>query len=466
MSYQETAAAIVQHIGGKENIKSFTHCVTRLRFTLVDEAKADIDAIKGVSGVLNVVISSGQYQVVIGAAVGDVYKEAAKLVGDAAPAPASAAPAPASPAAGKKKLTAGGLAKQALDTLIACFVPCISALAGAGMIKVMVVLLSFANILSADSSTYTILNTIGDGIFYFLPFFVAFNAAKKMEVDIFLAMSLAAIVLHPNLAALGEAGSSVSFLAFGMKIMDYSAQALPMVFGVWLLKYADKLADKLSPKIVKVFLRPMISLLITAPVVLLLIGPAALALGNAFFAACQFMQAWGWLAVAINAVLFPIMVLTGTHNATIPLIVQMFATQGFDAIFLPCGMAANIAEAGAACAVALRTKNKELRSTGLSATLSALLGITEPALYGVNLRMKKPFFAMLAGAFIGGAYIGLIGLNAPAFVTPSVLTIAVFMGNGVNFLLGLSAIPLTFLVTFAVTWLMGFEDLPAVIEKK
>ena len=459
MNYQETAAAIVRHIGGKENVTNLTHCVTRLRFTLADESKADVDAIKAVPGVLNLVISSGQYQVVIGPAVGDVYKEAIKLVGTA-PAVTETAPAE------KQKVSIGGLAKQGLDTLIACFVPCISAIAGAGMIKVLVVLLSFAGILSADSSTYAILNTIGDGIFYFLPFFVAFNAARKMNVDIFLAMSLAAIVLHPNLAALGEAGSSVSFLAFGMKIMDYSAQALPMVFGVWLLKYVDKFADKVSPKIVKVFLRPMISLLITAPVVLLLIGPAALALSNVFFAACQLMQAWGWLAVAINAALFPVMVLTGTHNATIPLIIQMFATQGFDAIFLPCGMAANIAEAGAACAVALRTKNKELRSTGLSATLSALLGITEPALYGVNLRMKKPFFAMLIGAFIGGAYIGLVGLTAPAFVTPSILTIAVFMGNGVNFLLGLSTIPLTFIVTFAVTWLLGFEDLPATIEKK
>lgn len=454
MNYQETAAAIVQHIGGKENVTNLTHCVTRLRFTLADESKADVDAIKAVPGVLNLVISSGQYQVVIGPAVGDVYKEAIKLV---VTAPAATETAPAE----KQKVRIGGLAKQGLDTLIACFVPCISAIAGAGMIKVLVVLLSFAGILSADSSTYAILNTIGDGIFYFLPFFVAYNAARKMNVDIFLAMSLAAIVLHPNLAALGEAGSSVSFLAFGMKIMDYSAQALPMVFGVWLLKYVDKFADKVSPKIVKVFLRPMISLLITAPVVLLLIGPAALALSNVFFAACQLMQAWGWLAVAINAALFPVMVLTGTHNATIPLIIQMFATQGFDAIFLPCGMAANIAEAGAACAVALRTKNKELRSTGLSATLSALLGITEPALYGVNLRMKKPFFAMLIGAFIG-----LVGLTAPAFVTPSILTIAVFMGNGVNFLLGLSTIPLTFIVTFAVTWLLGFEDLPATIEKK
>ncbi len=461
MNYQETAAAIVRHIGGKENIQNVTHCVTRLRFILADESKVDAEALKAVPGVLKLVVSSGQYQVVIGAAVGDVYKETIKLV-DIENMAGTPMPAPEA----KRKRGIIGLPKQALDTLIACFVPSISVIAGAGMIKVLVVLLDFMHILPADSSTYAILNTIGDSVFYFLPFFVAYNAARKMDVDIYLAMALAAIVLHPNLAALGEAGSSVGFLAFSMKIMDYSAQALPMVFGVWLLKYVDKFADKISPKIVKVFLRPMISLLITASVILLLIGPAALVLSNLFFEFCQIMQAWGWLAVAINAALFPIMVLTGTHNATIPLIIQMFANQGFDAIFLPCGMAANIAEAGAACAVALKTKNRELRSTGLSATLSALLGITEPALYGVNLRMKRPFFAMLTGALIGGAYIGLVGLTAPAFVTPSILTIAVFMGNGVNFLLGLSTVPLTFFVTFAITWVMGFEDLPATIKAK
>lgn len=277
MNYQETAAAIVRHIGGKENVQNVTHCVTRLRFTLADESKVDAEALKAVPGVLKLVVSSGQYQVVIGAAVGDVYKETIKLVDIEN---MDGTPMPASETKGKRGII--GLPKQALDTLIACFVPSISVIAGAGMIKVLVVLLDFMHILPADSSTYAILNTIGDSVFYFLPFFVAYNAARKMDVDIFLAMALAAIVLHPNLAALGEAGSSIGFLAFSMKIMDYSAQALPMVFGVWLLKYVDKFADKVSPKIVKVFLRPMISLLITASVILLLIGPAALVLSNLF----------------------------------------------------------------------------------------------------------------------------------------------------------------------------------------
>lgn len=453
MNYEATASAIVEKIGGKQNISQMTHCVTRLRFVVKDAGKVDADGIKCIEGVLDLVVSSGQYQVVIGPAVEEVYKAALALVGDT--------PSSDQAALAKSKRTVGGLAKQALDTLVSCFTPSIPVIAGSGMVKVLVVLLSYAGILDASSSTYTILNTIGDGIFYFLPFVVAINAARKLDVDLFLSVALAAIVLHPNLTALGETGSVVRFLGFDMPIMNYSAQALPIIFGVWLLKYVDKFADKVSPSIVKVFLRPMLDLLIVAPVILLLIGPAAIWLSNLLFSACTLMQSWGWLAVGINALLFPLMVLTGTHNATIPLIIQLFATQGYDPIFLVCGLAANMAEAGAACAVALKTKNKALRSTGLSATFSALLGITEPALYGVNLRMKRPFISMLLGAFVGGVYCGMIGLQAPSFVTPSALTCAIFIPQGVNLLLGLSAVPVCFAVTFAITYLIGFEDLPA-----
>lgn len=453
IDYSALASEIIEKVGGKENICSVTHCVTRLRFTVKDSASVDLPRLQGTSGVLRLVISSGQYQLVIGPAVTDVYEEVMHILGD------DFLPSAAQSDSSHKDNKLVSLAKQGLDTLIACFIPCISAFSGAGMIKVLIVLLSYLGLLSSDSSTYTILNTIGDGVFYFLPFFVAYNAAKKMNVDLFLSMSLAAIIMHPNLSALGEAGSSVDFLCFGMKIMDYSAQALPIIFGVWILKYVDCFADKISPKIVKIFLRPMISLLITAPIVLLVVGPVALALSNLFFKVCAGMQSWGWLSVAINAVFFPLMVLTGTHNATIPLIIQMFSVQGFDPIFLPSGMAANIAQAGAACAVAVKTKNHELRSTGLSATLSALVGITEPALYGVNLRMKRPFLSMMIGAFIGGAYIGLLGMTAPAFVTPSLLTVAVF-SEQCGFLLALSSVPVTFIATFIITYLIGFEDIP------
>lgn len=449
MNVKQQANEIVTLVGGKQNIISVTHCVTRLRFHLVNEAIVDEEALKQMQGILGVAASGGQYQVIIGPAVKDVFMEVEALLGDEKKEKEKI----------KEKKTIKGLAKEALDTLISCFVPMIPAIAGSGMIKVLVVILNYLGILAMDSSTYVILNTIGDGIFYFLPFFVATNAAKKMEVDLFLSMVLAAILLHPNFNTLGESGSYVDFFGASMKLINYSAQALPVIFGVWLLKYVDRYTDKVSPNIVKVFLRPMLSILIVAPILLILIGPAAALLGDGFAVFCRIMNEWGWLAVGLNAALFPIMVLTGTHNATIPLLVQMFATQGFDSVFLPSGMAANIAEAGAAGAVAFKTKHKGLRGTAISASFSALLGITEPAMYGVNLRLKRPFIAMILGAMIGGCYIGLIGLTAPTFVTPSILTAPIFVGSGVNMLLGLSSIPVVYLITFIITYLIGFEDL-------
>lgn len=453
MKGKELARKIVRCVGGKENVLSVTHCVTRLRFELKDEGKVAAADLEKDSSIIGLARSGGQFQIIIGPDVDKVYQEVVKELGELP----KSAPTPAAKPEGNKLVN---LAKQGLDTLISCFVPAIPILAGSGMIKVLAVLLNFSGLLTTESSSYILLNMIGDGVFYFLPIIVAYNAAKKMNVDILLSLAIAVIIMHPTLLTLGDEGSMTSFFGASIKIINYSSQALPVIFGVWLLKYVDKFAEKVSPSLVKVFLRPMISLLIVAPIMLIIIGPAAALLGDGFFVLVNFMNNWGWLAVGLNAALFPIMVLTGTHNVTIPLLVQMFATQGFDLIFLPSGLAANIAEAGAAGAVAFKTKNKALKGTALSATISALLGITEPALYGVNLRLKKPFVAMLLGSLLGGCYIGFLGIAAPTFVTPSLLTIPIFAGTIPNFILGLSSIPVTFLITFIITYVIGFEDIP------
>lgn len=451
MNYKQLANKIVQYVGGKDNVISVIHCVTRLRFELKDESKVMKSKLENEKDIIGITNSSNQFQVIIGPEVDKVFKEVKEELGEIVVEPVSK---------NSEGFSLKNGAKQVLDTIINCFVPAIPVIAGSGMIKVLAVMLNFLGILTMDSSSYILLNMIGDGVFYFLPLIVAYTASKKMNVDVFLSLAIATILLHPTLATLGEVGTSTSFFGIGVQIINYGSQALPVIFGVWLLKYVDKFADKVSPSIVKVFLRPMISLLIVAPIMLIIIGPMAALLGEGFFVIVNYMNSWGWIAVGINAALFPIMVLTGTHNVTIPLLVQMFATQGFDSIFLPSGLAANIAEAGAAGAVALKTKNKALKGTAISATVSALLGITEPALYGVNLRLKKPFMAVLLGSLLGGFYIGLLGITAPAFVTPSILTIPIFAGTIPNFLLGLSSIPVTFLITFLITYVIGFEDIP------
>lgn len=451
MDYQKVASDVIRLVGGAENVKGVTHCVTRLRFTLVDESKADEATLKATQGVVGVVKQGGQFQVVIGPEVENVYNEVAPLVGGGQ-GEIAADDKPAKPQGIK------GYASAALDTLISCFTPLIPAIAGAGMVKVLVYILSTFGFIAGDSIEYQVLNTIGDGVYYFLPLMVAVTSANKMGTNPFLAMGLAGIMMHPNLLGLGEAGTQVPFFGAPLTIVNYSAQALPIILSVWLMKYVERFFNKITPALFKSFLPAMLTFLICGPIALIVIGPLGTILGNGFAVFVNIMNQWGWIAVGLNAAIFPFLVLTGMHNALIPLMIQMFMTQGFDAVLLPSGLCANLAEGAAAAAVAVRTKSKTMKSTAWSAAVSAVLGVTEPALYGVNLRLKKPFIGMVLGSLIGGCFAGVVHLTAYTFVSPSLLSLPIFAGPESNFMLSMLSVPVTLFVTFFVTYLLGFED--------
>ncbi len=326
------------------------------------------------------------------------------------------------------------------------------------MVKVLVYILSTFGLIAGDSIEYQVLNTIGDGVYYFLPLMVAVTAANKMGTNPFLAMGLAGIMMHPNLLGLGEAGTQVPFFGAPLTIVNYSAQALPIILSVWLMKYVERFFNKITPALFKSFLPAMLTFLVCGPIALIVIGPLGTILGNGFAVFCNIMNQWGWIAVGLNAALFPFLVLTGMHNALIPLMIQMFMTQGFDAVLLPSGLCANLAEGAAAAAVAVRTKSKTMKSTAWSAADSAVLGVTEPALYGVNLRLKKPFIGMVLGSLIGGCFAGVVHLTAYTFVSPSLLSLPIFAGPESNFMLSMLSVPVTLVVTFFVNYLLGFED--------
>lgn len=449
MNYKNVSQEILEKVGGRENVKNVSHCYTRLRFNLVNDSKADGQGIEAIDGVLNVMIASGQFQVVIGTEVDKVYEEFMKLMGESHESVHEV----------KKKKTVKEMINGVLDIFIECFTPIIPVIAGCGMIKVLCAVLLNFGLLSDQSSTYQILSIIGDSVFYFLPLFVGYTAAKKMNADPFIGMVLGAILLHPNFIALGAEGDEYSsFLSIPVKLMSYSAQALPVILSVWLMKYVDKFTQKICPSLVKVFLRPMLTLLIVAPIMLIVIGPLGGILGDYFQGFCNVMNSWGWVAVGLNAAIFPLLVLTGMHNALIPLMIQMFATQGFDAVLVPSGLIANIAEGGAAAAVALKSKNKNIKGTAMSACVSSLFGVTEPALYGINLRFKKPFIAVLLGSLIAGCFAGLMGITAYSFVSPSIVSLPIFAGEGSSFIWAIVSVVVSFVVTFIIAWVLGFDD--------
>lgn len=456
MDFEKAAQQIIKNVGGRKNIAELTHCYTRLRFSLNDNKLANSEAIEKIDGVMQVVEKGGQYQVVIGPDVASVYKVIVdnKMI-DQQDSSEDEGPK-------KNDEEKHGIKyyfDQALDVLISCFTPIIPVIAGSGMVKVLNAILVSTHVLTSNSPTYVVLNAIGDGIYYFLPFFVAITASKRLEADTFISMTIAAIMMYPKLMAIAAKGNGItSFMNIPMQLMDYSGQALPIIFIVILVKYVDKFADKVTPNLVKTFLRPMITLLISAPISLWVFGPAASYLSGMFNSFVQLMNQFGWLAVGLNAVLFPFLVLTGTHNALIPLMIQMFATQGFDAVLIPSGLAANIAESGAAAAVSAKTKDTSMKSTALGASISALFGITEPALYGVNLKLKRPFIGMLGGSLVGGIVGGLIHLKAIAFVSPSILSLPIFIGRGSNLITAIITVLVSFAASFVFVYLLGFKD--------
>lgn len=452
MNFMNLAKNVVKNLGTKENIVSTTHCVTRLRFTVLDKTRVKADEIKKIEGVAGFVDAGGQIQVIIGSKVEEAYKAVIEEIGVENSSNQYKED-------NTKKSDKNKPLSKALDFFISCFTPIIPAIAGCGMIKVLLTILSNYHLLSNESSTFKLLSIMGDSVYYFLPFFVAYTAAKKLNTSIFSAMVLAGIILHPNFGTLGAEGvQSVSLLGLSVKIVNYSAQALPIILAVWAMSYIERFADKVSPSMVKIFLKPMITILITGTLLLTVFGPLGAILGDIFAKFNQIMNQWGWIAVGINAAIFPLLVLTGMHNALIPLIITMFMTQGFDTILIPSGLASNIAQAGAAFAVALKSKNLNTKSTGMSATVSALCGITEPALYGINLRFKKPLYAAVAGAGIAGCFAGIFKLTAYNFVGPSLLSLPIFIGKGGNLIIPFATALVAFGATFAITWALGFKE--------
>ncbi|ETA81024.1 beta-glucoside-specific PTS transporter subunit IIABC [Youngiibacter fragilis] len=448
MNYKQTAAEILKNVGGKENISHFEHCSTRLRFSLVDSKKADVKKLESTEGVMAVKMT-GQCQVVIGNDVIEVYDEIMKLIGNAdLSSQASDKP--------KEKQKLGALV---LDFMVGIFQPLVPAIAGGGVLKSLLLLLSVAGIMATGSSTYKILSYIGDAPLYFLPIMVAITTANKLKVNSLVAMSAVAALILPNMTALLKEGTQL--FGFGVQNIAYAYQVFPAILTVLLYAQLEKFFTKVSPKSVRIFLVPMMSLLVTVPAALLLLGPAGFNFGQGFAAVILAIFAkMGWIAVGLLAAVLPFMVATGMHKAMLPYAISTFTQLGKEILYLPASLAHNIAESGACFGVAIRTRDKNLRSIAISAGISALFGITEPALYGVTLQNKKVLASVVIGSFVGGSYVGLVGLHAFAIVGPGLASISMFISetapnNIVNAIIGLA---ISFIVAFAAALVLGKDN--------
>lgn len=460
MDYKTVAANILKNVGGAENVTDLTHCFTRLRFVLKNEELANKAVIEKLEGVIQVVVAGGQFQVVIGTKVNKVYDEILPMVN----------------LSGEKvEAEKGSIWNSILQGISKIFTPLVPAIAASGLIKGLLAIASRMGWVADTNSTYILLNTASNVIFYFMPVFLAYTIAKTMKCNKINAMVLGAFLCHPVIDALIQDVSNPSTI-FGLpvikkaftigesvKVFSYVESVIPIILTVIALSYLEKLLKKIIPDMLEIVLVPGLSLIIMLPVMLVVLGPVGIYVGYAIQWLYQTLYSFSpILGGTIVGGLWGVCVIFGAHRALLPIGLNDVALTGTNTLMCFAG-SANFAQAGAALGIALKTKNKDMKQVAVAATIPAfLVGITEPAIYGCNLRLKKPMVcAVIAGA-VGGAIMGIGHAVNTGFANNGILTIMTYYGEGTlfsQFMAYLIGIVVAFVGAAALTYIVGFEDL-------
>lgn len=449
MDYSITAKEILDKVGGEANIVSVSHCMTRLRLTLKDESIVQDEEVKAIKGVVGIMKKAGQYQIIIGNDVANCYKEFVKL-GNFEKQQGSA------PVVKKETNPVSVI----LDAISGSMSPIIPAIIGAGMIQVLNIILGW--FLPADGQTMQLMSVIGNTAFYFLPVLVAYSAGRKFGANPVLVTAVVAILIHPNFVALTGAEGGIRFLGIPVTSFDYSSSIIPAILTAWVMSYIERLVDKITPAVTKNFLKPMLIILVSTPIAFLFLGPVGSFIGNGLAAVLVFVQSHASVAAyVIMAAAMPFIVMTGMHWAFIPVVFAALATPAGESLMLPAMLISNLAQGAACLAVAVKSKNSGLKQVAASSGVSALFaGVTEPGLYGVTMPLKKPLAAVCISSGITGLIAGIMGVAASSFASPSLLALPIFVHaeKANNFVMAIICAVLAIVLSFAVTWIMGFED--------
>lgn len=454
MDYQELSKSIIENVGGSENISSVVHCATRLRFTLRDNAKADEAALKRLKGVKGVMRQGAQFQVIIGTEVAELYPVLVETAG------LEAKPQVPDDDAPQKKESLGA---RLVNTLTSIFAPMLPAITGAGMMKAILAAVLAFGWLSTDSQTYIILNGMADATYHFLPFIAGWAAAKRFGVNPGITMAAAGLLMYPSFAELMSGSDPVAFFGLPVTKFDYTSSIIPIILIAYLQSFVEKFFYKHIPNAVKFFVAPLLTIFVDGVVGITILGPIGAWVGALVALALQWLVAnANILGCFLIGLLGPFIGLTGIHQSFTPITIAMFTQFGYDPLMFPATLACNMAQCGVALAAGLRCKNTENRSMALSASLSALMGITEPALFGVTTHSRKAFAsAMVAGA-AGGTLAGILGLKAFAISGPGLASIAMFLGgdNPVgNLVYALVVMGVTIAISFVVAWFLAGDVL-------
>lgn len=423
---RQIAEAVVKAVGGTANITSVTHCMTRLRFVLKDKSIPNKKEVEKIPGVMGVNIAGGQYQVIIGNSVGNVYKEVVAATGISDTAVGGDA---------AEHIEKVNPIVAALDFIAGCMTPLFTAIIAGGLVKVLLVIFgpTLLNVMQTTSDTYILMNALGDAPFYFLPVLVAFTASRKLNCNSYLSVMVASVLIYPDVITL-LAGDSATHLFGVIPVVhgSYSSSIIPAMLSTLLLKYVEKLVDRITPEWSKSFLKPLLIVMIVTPITLCAIAPLGLIIGNGLQSVINGIYGFApWLAMMLFAGFMPFIVMTGMHWAFVP--------------------------AGATFGAAFKTKDKEMKKMAFPAAVSALLaGVTEPAMYGVTLKLKKPMVAACISGGIGGLIVGILQVKSYAFVTPSMTSLVQFISpdGGKNFLYAVIIFAVTLVLSFVLSFIL------------
>ncbi|WP_368259580.1 PTS transporter subunit EIIC, partial [Enterococcus sp. 2201sp1_2201st1_C11_2201SCRN_220225] len=414
--YKKIAKDVVSGVGGQENILSVTNCMTRLRFKLKNMDHVDEDKLKATPGVQGIAEKGGQFQVIIGTDVSEVTEEINKMgvvetSGDLS-----------------EKTSDEKWYNRILGAITDIFQPIIPAICGAGMLKAFLALVVFLKLLTADSSTYQLLNLLADSAFYFLPIMLAITSAQRFKSNQFYAAVLGAMLIHPNFTAMVASENPITFLSIPVKAVSYGSAVVPPILIVLVMSYVEKYAKKIAPDAVKVFLVPLLVFLVTAPLAWIAVGPLGAMVGDILLVVFEFFNDQArWVLPVLMGALTPFFVMTGMHYSLMPVQLAQYATLGYGTLLGPGMLASNMAQAGASFAVGLKTKDKVMKTTAFSAATTALFGITEPALYGVTMKLKKPLWVVVLSGGVAGLFAGLTNMRTYASATAGILALPVYI---------------------------------------
>ncbi|RKS87392.1 PTS system beta-glucoside-specific IIA component (Glc family) /PTS system beta-glucoside-specific IIB component (Glc family) /PTS system beta-glucoside-specific IIC component (Glc family) [Orbus hercynius] len=452
MKNKALSESIIKNVGGQENIISLVHCATRLRFVLKDHAIADAKALKKQKGIIMVVESGGQFQVVIGNNVSDVFSDIMEIIHIDNEAKALS---------NNKQ----NILSKAIDIISGIFAPMLSVLVSAGILKGVVSFLRIIDVITPGSSADVFLSVIADSAFYYLPIILGYCAVKKFGGNPFIGMALGGTLVHPDIVNMlgGAFQAKTSFFSIPITLVPYQSSVIPVVLAAWLYSLLEQNFNKIFHDSFKKFISPLCGLLITVPLTFILIGPISTFLSDMIAGGILYVyQLNSVIASMILAAVWQILVIFGIHWGLIPVFMNNLAVSGTDFI-VPILIPAVFAQTGAAFGVMLRAKDKEFKALASSSVLSGLFGVTEPAIYGVNLPYKKPFIFGCISAAIGGGIVGLYQTLIFSFGFPSIFTfIQIIPNSGIDATVyaAIVATVISFILAMTLSYFFGLPTSP------